>query len=71
MSVLIPHEQTPSSDYFGLAAASSSPDLKYAKAFRIIYCWSLFRRKYFMNTDLVNQMLSAQVRQMRPFLFIR
>jgi hypothetical protein len=31
---------------------------------------SLFRCQYFLNTDLVNQMLSAQVRKMRPFFVI-
>ncbi len=32
---------------------------------------SLFRWQYFLNTDLINQMLSAQVCQMRSFLVIR
>jgi hypothetical protein len=32
---------------------------------------SLFRRKYFLSANLVDEMLSAQVRQMRPFLLIR
>ena len=31
----------------------------------------LFRRKYLLNADLINQMLSAQIRQMRFFLVIR
>jgi len=34
-------------------------------------CLSLFRREYFLNTNLIDQMPSAQVRQMRPFLVIR
>jgi len=34
-------------------------------------CFSLFRRKYFLNTNLINQMFSAEVRQMRPYLVIR
>ena len=42
-----------------------------ADAHRIMRRLSLFRRQYFLNTNLVNQMLSSQVRQMRPFLVIR
>ena len=33
-------------------------------------CLSLFRREYFLNTNLVNQMLTTQVCQMRPFLVV-
>ena len=36
-----------------------------------VICFALsFRRKYFLNADLINQMLSSQVRQMRSFLVI-
>jgi hypothetical protein len=45
--------------------------LIHADALRIMRRLSIFRREYFLNTDLVNQVLSAQVRQMRPFLVIR
>jgi hypothetical protein len=43
----------------------------HADAIRNMPRLSLFRRKYLLNTDLVNQMLSAQVRQMCPFFVIR
>ena len=33
-------------------------------------CLSLFGRKYLLNTYLINEMPTAQVRQMRPFLII-
>jgi hypothetical protein len=46
-------------------------DLKHADAIRIMCRLSFFRREYFLNTDLVNQMLSAQVRHVRPFFVIR
>jgi hypothetical protein len=32
---------------------------------------SLLRREYFLDTDLIDQMLAAQVREMRSFLVIR
>jgi hypothetical protein len=32
---------------------------------------SLFWRKYLLNTDLIDQMLSPQIGQMCPFLVIR
>ena len=38
---------------------------------RIIDCSLFFRRQYLLNTDLINQMLSAQVRQMCSFFVIR
>ena len=46
-------------------------ELEHAGVLHIIGCVSLFRWQYFLNTDLINQMLSAQVRQMRSFLGIR
>ena len=45
--------------------------LIHADAIRIMRRLSVFRREYFLNTDLVNQMLSAQICQMRSFLVIR
>jgi hypothetical protein len=34
-------------------------------------CQSRFRRQYFLNADLVNQVISSQIRQMGSFLVIR
>jgi hypothetical protein len=50
---------------------SHSCELEHAGVLHIIGCVSLFRWQYFLKTNLVNQMLSAQVDQMRPFLVVR
>jgi hypothetical protein len=40
-------------------------------ALNLLALASPFRRQYFLNTDLVNQMISSQVLQVRSFLLIR